>query len=793
MDQHQDLIGSSPRRKEDRRLLVGAGRYLDDMSRQGMLHLGVVRSSHAHARVLKVDGREARALPGIVAVWSAADLPEATRHILAGAEGAHKGRPFAAPVLARDVVRYVGEPVAVVVGDDPYRVADGLDRVIVDYEPLPALVTPEDALASSTRLHEDWPDNAAVVARGAMGDAEQGLASADVVVSETFRHARLAAVFIETRGALAYRDPDSGKLVLWSSTQNPYSIRDAVARIAGVPAEEVRVLTPDVGGGFGPKGAPYPEEALVALAALRLGRPVKWVESRREDFAASGHDREQNHRVKIGFKRDGTIAGIDATFLADIGAYPAQGNGLTLNTVNHLPGPYRVAHYRNAGTSVVTNKTLNMAYRAAGRPEAVFVMERLMDVGARRLGLDPAEIRRKNLVRPTEMPYRPGLTYKDGVGIAYDPGDFPAAFERALSLLGYDDWRHRQAAQPKDAARRIGVGLACYAQGTGLGPFEGATVRVDPTGKVYVMIGVAAQGQGHATTLAQVCAQELGAAFEDVVVAAGDTTLFPFGMGTGGSRVMANAGPAVAKTAREVRERASLVAAELLECAPADVRIEASRAFVAGMPDRAVPLGRLAQAAVRSRSMKATGEPGLHACTYYYPDTVTWAFGTHAAAVEVDVETAAVRLLAYAVVHDPGRAINPMIVEAQLQGGAVQAIGAGLMEAVVYDAAGQLLSGSLMDYAIPRADDLPPIPVALTEHRSAINPLGVKGVGESGAIPGAAAIANAVEDAVAHLGVTIREVPVTPAYLHSLLRPGACRSLIALRASRGDCEQWTGA
>jgi carbon-monoxide dehydrogenase large subunit len=449
--------------------------------------------------------------------------------------------------------------------------------------------------------------------------------------------------------------------------------------------------------------------------------------------------------------------------------------------VNHLPGPYRVAHYRNVGTSVVTNKTLNMAYRAAGRPEAVFVMERLMDIGARRLGLDPAEIRRRNLVRPSEMPYRPGLTYKDGVAIAYDPGDFPAAFERALELFGYDDWRRRQAAQPKDTTRRIGVGLACYAQGTGLGPFEGTTVRVDASGKVYVMVGVAAQGQGHATTLAQVCAQELGAAFEDVIVAAGDTTLFPFGMGTGGSRVMVNAGPAVANTARAVRERAALVAAELLECAPADVRIEASRAFVTGMPDRTVPLGRLAQAAVRSRSMKATGEPGLHACTYNYPDTVTWAFGTQAAAVEVDLETAAVRLLGYAVVHDPGRAINPMIVEAQLQGGAVQAIGAGLMEAIVYGEGGQLLSGSLMDYAIPRADDLPPIPVALTEHRSAINSLGVKGVGESGAIPGAAAIANAVEDAVAHLGVTVREVPVTPAYLHALLARGARRRALSRR------------
>jgi carbon-monoxide dehydrogenase large subunit len=767
MDDHAGSIGSSPRRKEDRRLLVGAGRYLDDLTREGLLHLGVVRSVHAHARVLAVETGDAAGMPGVIAAWSAADLPEATRPILAGSEGAHKGRPFRTPVLARDVVRYVGEPVAVVVADDAYRLADALEHVRVDYEPLPALVTPEAALAAPA-LHEGWADNAAVVARGALGDAERALRGADVIVTGRLRHARLAAVFIEPRGALAYRDPDAGQLVLWSSTQNPYGVRDAVARVLGLPAEELRVRTPDVGGGFGPKGAPYPEEALVALAAERLQRPVKYVESRREDFAASGHDREQVHQVRIGFRADGVIAGIDASFLADVGAYPAQGNGLTLNTVNHLPGPYRVAHYRNVGTSVVTNKTLNMAYRAAGRPEAVFVMERLMDMGARRLGLDPAEVRRRNLVRPEDMPYRPGLTYKDGVPVSYDPGDFPAAFERALTLLDYDGWRRRQTAR-QDGPRRIGVGVACYAQGTGLGPFEGATVRVEPSGKVHVLIGVAAQGQGHATTLAQICAEELGAAFDDVIVSAGDTTLVPFGMGTGGSRVMANAGPAVARTAREVRERATRVAAELLECAAADVRIADSRAYVAGMPDRAVTLGRLAQAAVRSRAMKATGEPGLHACSYFYPDTVTWAFGTQAAAVEVDVETGAVRLLAYAVVHDPGRAIHPGIVAAQLQGGAAQAIGAGLMEEVVYDEAGQLLSASLMDYAIPRAGDLPPIPVALLEHRSVINPLGVKGVGESGAIPGAAAIANAVEDAVADLGVTLREVPVTPARLHALL------------------------
>jgi len=506
---------------------------------------------------------------------------------------------------------------------------------------------------------------------------------------------------------------------------------------------------------------------------------VKWIETRREDFASLGHDREQTHEARIGFARDGTIVAIDDRFLADVGAYPAQGDGLTANTVNHLPGPYRVPHYRNAGTSVVTNKALNAAYRAAGRPEAVFVMERLMDLGARRLGLDPAEIRRRNLVRPDEMPYRPGLTYKDGVPIAYDPGDFPRALERALALLRYAEWRSRQRAQA-GTSRRLGLGLACYAQGTGLGPYEGATVRVDPSGKVYVLIGVAAQGQGHATTLAQIAASELGAAFDDVIVSAGDTTLFPFGMGTGGSRVMANAGPAVARTAREVRERAARVAAELLECATEDVRVEQSRAFVAGMPDRAVSLGRLAHAAIKSKALKALGEPGLGACTYFHPETVTWAFGAQAAVVEVDVETCAIRLLAYAIVHDPGRAINPTIVEGQLQGGAAQSIGAGLVEEVVYDAHGQLLTASLMDYAILKADGLPSLPVALEEHPSAINPLGVKGVGESGAIPGAAAIANAVEDAVADLGVVIREVPVTSARLFAALQAVAAGGKIPL-------------
>jgi carbon-monoxide dehydrogenase large subunit len=763
-----DLVGSSPRRKEDRALLVGRGRFLDDLTRPGMAHLGVVRSVHAHARVVRVDGTAARTLPGVIAVWSAADLPEAARPMPAAFGAARKGRPYAVPVLAGDVTRWVGQPVAVVVADDPYGLADALAAVHVEYEPLPPVTSIADAVRAERRVHPAWPDNAALVTQASTGDPDSALAQADLVLHERLRHPRLAAVPIETRGVLAYRDEDTGALVLWSSAQNHYRIRDVVAAALDLPVERVRVRLPDVGGGFGPKGSVYPEEVLVSAAALRLGRPVKWVETRREDLASTGQDRDQEHEVRIGFTRAGVIAGIAGAFWADVGALPTQGDGLTANTVNHLPGPYCVRHYRNVGTSVVTNKMLNAAYRAAGRPEAVFVMERLMDQAARRLGIDPADIRRRNLVRAEDMPYRPGLSYKDGVPIVYDPGDFPAAFERALALLGYKDWRARQRAQA-GGVLRIGIGLACYAQGTGLGPYEGATVRVDPSGKVYVLIGVAAQGQGHATTLAQIAAQELGARFEDVIVTAGDTSAFPFGMGTGGSRVMANAGPAVARTAREVRTRAARLAADLLECAPEDVRIQDGHAHVAGMPDRAVSLGRVAHLAMQSKATKVIGEPGLNACTYFYPETVTWAFGTHAAAVEVDVETCAIQLLAYAIVHDPGRAIHPTIVEGQLHGGAAQGIGAGLLEEVVYDGAGQLVTGSLMDYAIPRADELPSFAVALDEHASVINDLGVKGVGESGAIPGAAAIANAVEDAMADLGVVIREAPVTPSRLFNLL------------------------
>ena len=760
MTSPQDLIGASPRRKEDRRLLTGAGRYVDDLTRPGMLHMIVVRSRHAHARIVKIALEAARALPGIAAVWTALDLPEMKNAMPAAYGGSYKGRAFQVPVLAHERVRYVGEGVVVVLAENVYAAADAAQAVELEYDPLPVASDTEAAVTAEPPIHE-WPDNTTLPVGGQYGDVAPVWGQCDLVVNERMRHPRIAGAALETRGAFAYRDADTGTLTVWSSTQNPYSLRDSLTAVLDLPAEQIRVMVPDVGGGFGPKGSIYPEEMLVAAAALKTGRPVKWTSGRAEDLMTSGHDRDQVHRARLGFRKDGTILAVEDSFLADVGAYPIEGEGLTLNTVNHFCAPYRVANFRSAGQSVVTNKTLNGAYRGAGRPEANFVMERLMDLGARRLGIDPAELRRRNLVRPADMPYRPGLIYKDGTPIAYDPADFPASFDRALSLVRYDEWRARQKAQ-KQRPRRLGVGVSCYAQGSGLGPYEGATVRVDPSGKVYVFIGVTAQGQGHATTLAQIAASELGANFDDVIVRTGDTTQFPFGMGTGGSRVMANSGPAVAQTAREVKQKAQAVAAELLEAAPADIRIERGLAFVAGVPSKSITLARLSLAAIKSKALKPLGEPGLNACTYFYPGTVTWAFGTQAAVVEVDTESCQARLLAYAVVHDPGRTVNPIIVEGQLQGGAVQGLAAGLLEELVYDETGQLLSGSFMDYAIPKCDDVPSIDVALTEHRSIINPLGVKGVGESGAIPGAAAIVNAIEDALVDFDVVLREGPATP-------------------------------
>jgi aerobic carbon-monoxide dehydrogenase large subunit len=762
--------GPSVKRKEDVRLLTGRGRYVEDVTLPGLLHAAIVRSPHAHARITRIDTASARGLRGVVAVLTPDDLPDCDVPPLMPAPAL---KPYRQPAIAAGEVRHVGEPVAVVVADDPYRAADAAEAVAVEYDVRPAAATVDDALApESARVFEAWPDNNAGVTESHVGDPSRGLAESDVVVALALAFPRVAGMPIEPRGVVAVPGRLDDVFTVWSSTQVPFSVRTAVARALALSEERVRIIAPDVGGGFGVKGHPYPEEVLIAAVAHRLDRPVKWIETRREHFVSAAPDRDQRHEARLGVGRDGTIRAIETSFSRDHGAYPTLGEVITLNTINHLPGPYRAPHFRARGINVVTHKTFAAAYRGAGRPEAAFVLDRLLDRAARAIGMDAAELRRRNLIRAGEMPYRSGLTYRDGAPIVYDPADYPAAFERLLAVFDYHTWR-AEVERRRGTACPVGVGLSAYVEGTGIGPFEGADVRIDPDGTTYVLVGVGSQGQAHETTLAQLAARELGVDLERVVVRGGDTGLVGYGMGTIASRVAANAGPAVVRSSREVARRTRLVAAERLECAPDDVVLAAGRAHVAGLPDRGVALAELARASVRSPTLAREGAPGLHACAFFYPGTVTWAFGAHACAVEVDVETGVVRLLRYVAVHDCGRPINAMVVEGQLHGGIAQGIGTALGEALIHDAEGQLLTGTLMDYPLPRADDMPPLVVESVDFPSAVNELGVKGVGESGTISPSAAIANAVEDALWDRGVTITTIPLTPARVWDATRSAA--------------------
>ena len=762
-------IGLSVKRREDRRLLTGRGHYVDDVRLPHLCHAAIVRSPHAHARIVGVDARRATALPGVLAVLTIADLPECAAAV-PSLVTSPRFRPYVQPAIAGPKVRHAGEAVAVVVADDVYRAADAAEVVDVRYAVLPAVATVEAALAKgAARVFDEWPDNVAGPSAGAVGDVTRGFAQAHVVVEARLSVPRVAAMPIEPRGVVAQPDAPDGRLTVWASTQMPFAVRAAVAAALDLAEEQVRVIAPDVGGGFGAKGHVYPEDILIPAVARRLRRTVKWIETRREHFLATAPDRDQHHQLRLGVASDGAIAAIETTFTRDGGAYPVLGDVITLNTINHLPGPYRVAHLKGSAVNVVTHKTFTGAYRGAGRPEVAYVLDRLLDRAARRLRMDPAELRRRNLIRFDEMPYTTGLRYRDGIPIVYDPADYHAAFDRLLARFGYDEWRAAQKGR-RASPRPIGIGLSAYLEGTGIGPFEGADVRIDPSGMVYLQIGVSSQGQSHETTLAQVCAAELGVDTERVVVVGGDTAVLGYGNGTIASRVAAVAGPAVARTSREVARKARLVAGELLECAPTDVVFADGRAHVAGMAGRSIELGELARGSLRSPTLLREGAPGLHACAFFRPETVTWAFGAHACALEVDVETGAVRLLRYAAVHDCGRPLNPMVVEGQLHGGIVQGIGAALGEELIYDGGGQLLTGSLMDYGVPKADEVPPLDVVALDFPSTRNEMGIKGVGESGIISPVPAIANAVEDALADRDVAIERVPLTAARVWEALR-----------------------
>ncbi len=769
-------VGAAVPRREDRRLLAG-GRFVDDLRVDGCLHAVLFRSTQAHARLRAVDLTRARAHPAVVACYAAADLAGSLRPLpavgmppapLAARVDFHL-RTAHQPSLASGKVRYVGEPVAAVVATRRDAAEDALASIHADYDPLPPVVDVEQGLrAGAPRIHDEWADNVAVAFAVTVGDPAQAFRDAPVRLRERFKVPRSTGLPMEPRGILADPDPLGGGVTVWASTQVPHLLQRALTEALGLPARRVRVAAPDVGGGFGTKCSVYPEDILIPVIAVRLGKPVKWIETRREHLQSATHSREQWHEAEIAASAEGTILGFRDRFLLDQGAYNPWGIVQPYNTIAHMLGPYRVRHAAFEARSVVTNKTPHAPYRGAGRPEAVFVMERMLELLARRLGVDAAALRRRNTIRRDEMPYDVGLLYRDGNGLVYDSGDFAGTLERALETLDYEACRREQRELRARGVYR-GIGIAAYVEGTGVGPYESAAVRLDTSGHVTVATGACSQGQGHETTFAQIAADALAVGLEDVTVVGGDTREVPAGVGTFASRSLVVAGNAVAEAARMVRHKLLRAAATLLEAREADLDLAAGRVVVRGT-GRGLPLAGIVQQSLPTFQGAVVADPVFEASAYQTVPTVTYASAAHAALVEVDPETGAVRVLRYVVAHDCGRVVHPKIVEGQIHGGVAQGLGGGLAEHLVYDAHGQLLTGSLMDYALPRARDVPRLETVHLDVPSPRNPLGVKGVGEGGAIAPPAALANAVEDALAPFGVRITEGPVTPPRVVALVR-----------------------
>ncbi len=764
------LVGQPVLRREDPRLLRGAARFVGDLRLPGMLEAAVLRSPHAHARITRCDAAPAAALPGVAAVLTGADIrdhgwsiPSLQLFPLAPIKE-HVYSP-----LAIEKVRFVGEPVAVVVAEDRYLAEDAAERVAVEYDPLPVA---HDVRSAQERpgalLYEAWGDNIACAFAMEKGDVDAAFARADVVVEAELTIQRYTGVPIETRGVAAAFDARSGELTVWDSTQVPHFVQQMLARLLRLRKDQIRVVAWDVGGGFGPKCAPYPEEVLIPHLALGTGRPVRWIEDRREHFLSTTHARQQVHAASIAVARDGTVVGLKDRFFLDTGAYLPGGNIQPYHTCSHKLGPYKIPHYLAKATVLVTNKAPQHPYRGAGRSEAVFVLERLMDLAARKLGMDPVELRLRNLIRPHEMPYNTGVLYADRKPMVFDTGDYPACFRQALEIAGFDRFRETQA-EERRRGRYLGLGIAGYVEGTGAGAYEGAHITVDASGRVLVTAGVAAHGQGHETVLAQIAADALEVDPGEITVRVGDTAGVPFGMGTYASRSAVAAGNAVAGAAAALRQKASRLAALFLEASEQDLEWVAGRVQVRGAPARSLSLGELAARAVPSAVPSEGPGPGLSASHYFRPPTVTYSNGVTLAVVEVDIETGEVHLRRVIYVHDCGRVINPMIVEGQCHGGTVQGIGGALFEELVYDDTGQLLTTSFLDYLMPVPTEFPPIELGHHESPSTRNPLGIKGMGEGPAIAPPAAIANAVEDALAPFGVQILETPITPAKVRRLL------------------------
>jgi aerobic carbon-monoxide dehydrogenase large subunit len=766
------LVGARVTRREDGRLLTGQGSYVDDHRPARLLYAAFLRSPHPHARVVRIDSSGALALPGVAAVLTGEDVARLARPVRAASKTpAVKVTSF--PPLALGRVRHVGEAVVMVAAESRYLAEDAVERILVEYEPLPVVTDMEAALdPSSPLLHEEAETNLLVSREFGRGDVDAALAGAALVVRERFRFHRHTPVCMENRGCLAEYATGSGTLTLRSSAQCPGLVRDVLTDLLDMPEHRIRVIATDVGGGFGAKASLYPEEIATCVMARRLGRPVKWIGDRREDLLATTHAWDEIVEAELGVDRDGAIVGLRAQVTVDVGAYsiyPWTAAIEPVQTISFLPGPYRVPTYRGRTRGVATCKAPLGPYRGVGRPPAVFVIEGLMDRAARRLGLDPTEIRLRNFVRDEEFPY------KSPSGIVWDRSSFTGSLRRACEALDYAAVRAEQARARADG-RWLGVGVASYVELTGIGSAipvspgmpiatgtESATIRFDPAGKVTAVFGVASHGQGLETTLAQIVADELSVPIDDVRVVHGDTELSPYGTGTYASRSLVLAGGAAMLAGRAVREKMLVIAGHLLEADPADVVMTDGRCAIRGMPDRSVTVRDVARAAYAGvRRLPAGLEPGLEATRFYDPYYGTASNATHVAVVEVDRATCEVRTLRYLVVEDCGRMVNPLIVDGQVHGGVAQGLGAALLEEVVYDDSGQLLSGTLMDYVVPSACEVPWMEVHHLETPSSVALGGFRGMGEGGTIGAPAAIANAIADALEPLGIEVAELPMTP-------------------------------
>ena len=766
------IFGSGIKRREDPRLITGEARYTDDIKLGGLLHMAVVRSPYAHANILSIDSAAAAAMDGVVAIFTGADVDLAgipTAWLIPDSDLKTPEHP----ALARDKVRYVGDGVAIVLATDRYQAQDAADAVVVEYEELPAVIDPEAAAqAGAPLIHDDVEGNIAF--RWVMGDRDASAAvfdAADVVVSERIVQQRLLPTAMEPRAAMAQYNAATQELTLWCTSQNPHIHRFIISAVTGLNENKVRVIAPEVGGGFGSKIPCYPDEALVSWAAIKLGVPVKWTETRSENYLITIHGRDHIQHVDMAASSDGKILGLRATVYAGMGGYlstAAPGIPTILHGLLYV-GPYTIDSVFCESIGVMTNGTPTDAYRGAGRPEATFLIERMVDKVAAALDLDPVELRRQNLIPPFEDGYEVATT------LIYDSGDYQAAFDKALGMAGYADFRQQQAAA-RAQGRYLGIGVTAYTEMCGLGPsqvagavgfqgglWESATVRVTPTGKVQALIGASPHGQGSETTLAQIIAEELGFPVDDIEVVHGDTTETPMGWGTYGSRTTPVTGAALAKASQKLKEKARVLAAHLMEAAADDIEYADGKFSVRGSPDQFQTIQDVALMAHLAWNMPEGMDPGFEESQFYDPPNFVYPFGTHIAIVEVYAETGVIDLQRYIAVDDCGPQINPEIVAGQIHGGVVQGIAQALCEGVIYDENGQLLTGTMQDYCMPKADMFPNFELGETVTPSPHHPIGVKGVGETGTIASTPTVYNAVIDALAPLGIEQIDMPMTSA------------------------------